>query len=182
MSRIRNHARLVFITILLVLPPPRSSAASRPADDSSTIDLPRAHVMLNGRPGLVVRDAVEGALRRIHNPRCESLVGELTDEQGRPLAWNLSETGMTPVEYLAAMRFVDGHGLRQCDLDTTVAVTRPYSRVIFVCGPRFAGYFSHWNARGEVIILHEFLHSLGLGENPPSSAEITEIVARRCGD
>ena len=32
----------------------------------------------------------------------------------------------------------------------------------------------------EIIIIHEFLHSLGLGENPPSSAEITKQVQTRC--
>jgi hypothetical protein len=31
------------------------------------------------------------------------------------------------------------------------------------------------------MIIHEILHSLGLGENPPSSDEITKQVAARCG-
>jgi hypothetical protein len=30
-------------------------------------------------------------------------------------------------------------------------------------------------------MLHEALHTLGLPENPPSSAEITEHVFARCG-
>jgi hypothetical protein len=30
-------------------------------------------------------------------------------------------------------------------------------------------------------VIHETLHTLGLGENPPSSAEIDSAVARRCG-
>ena len=29
-------------------------------------------------------------------------------------------------------------------------------------------------------LIHEALHTLGLGENPPSSTEITERVLRRC--
>jgi hypothetical protein len=32
----------------------------------------------------------------------------------------------------------------------------------------------------EAILIHEILHTLGLGENPPSSAEITRQVWRRC--
>jgi hypothetical protein len=31
-------------------------------------------------------------------------------------------------------------------------------------------------------LIHEVLHTLGLGENPPSSAEITERVLRHCGE
>jgi hypothetical protein len=33
----------------------------------------------------------------------------------------------------------------------------------------------------ELVLIHELLHSLGLGENPPSSAEITRQVTKRCG-
>jgi len=31
-------------------------------------------------------------------------------------------------------------------------------------------------------MIHEALHTLGLGENPPTSAEITERVLARCGN
>jgi hypothetical protein len=50
-----------------------------------------------------------------------------------------------------------------------------------VCGRRFAYYFALDRAQGEIIIIHELLHSLGLGENPPSSAAITKMVEQRCG-
>ena len=33
----------------------------------------------------------------------------------------------------------------------------------------------------EAVIIHETLHSLGLGENPPTSDEITWRVFSRCG-
>jgi hypothetical protein len=33
----------------------------------------------------------------------------------------------------------------------------------------------------ENTLIHEMLHSLGLGENPPSSGEINGQVMRRCG-
>ncbi|MGH9253012.1 MAG: hypothetical protein ACRD3C_00415 [Vicinamibacterales bacterium] len=39
--------------------------------------------------------------------------------------------------------------------------------------PRLSG------ARG--LVIHEFLHALGLGENPPTSDEITERVTAKCG-
>ena len=34
---------------------------------------------------------------------------------------------------------------------------------------------------GEILLIHELLHSLGLGENPPTSAQITNTVMARCG-
>jgi hypothetical protein len=33
----------------------------------------------------------------------------------------------------------------------------------------------------EIYVIHEMLHTLGLGENPPTSLEITQQVKRRCG-
>jgi hypothetical protein len=47
-----------------------------------------------------------------------------------------------------------------------------------VCEPHFLAPGS----AGEIIIIHEVLHTLGLRENPPSSEEITRQVTRRCGD
>jgi hypothetical protein len=32
----------------------------------------------------------------------------------------------------------------------------------------------------EVYVIHEMLHTLGHGENPPTSHEITQKVVRRC--
>ena len=32
----------------------------------------------------------------------------------------------------------------------------------------------------EVYVIHEMLHTLGLGENPPTSQEITQRVKRQC--
>ena len=32
----------------------------------------------------------------------------------------------------------------------------------------------------EALVIHEMLHTLGLGENPPTSTEITKRVEGRC--
>jgi hypothetical protein len=47
-----------------------------------------------------------------------------------------------------------------------------------MCGREFR---NRNRTAAEIIIIHEFLHVLGLGENPPTSDEITERVAARCG-
>jgi hypothetical protein len=38
----------------------------------------------------------------------------------------------------------------------------------------------HSSFRAEAYVIHEMLHSLGLGENPPSSLAITAKVMSRC--
>jgi hypothetical protein len=53
--------------------------------------------------------------------------------------------------------------------------------LIRVCGNRFTWSFSQNSTATEIVVIHEFLHALGLGENPPTSAAITERVTLRCG-
>lgn len=49
---------------------------------------------------------------------------------------------------------------------------------VYVCSARVATLEV---PRGDIVIIHEMLHSLGLGENPPTSDEITKRVVQRCG-
>jgi len=53
--------------------------------------------------------------------------------------------------------------------------------VIYVCGTRFINRFAR-KAAGEILVIRELLHALGLGENPPTSAHITDAVLDRCGN
>ena len=50
-----------------------------------------------------------------------------------------------------------------------------------VCVDRFAERFALKTRDGELLILHELLHTLGLMENPPSSAAVSAVVRERCG-
>jgi len=60
-----------------------------------------------------------------------------------------------------------------------VMTATPGRALIYVC-PRFAA-FQIGNPRlSAAVIIHESLHALGLGENPPSSDEINRRVERRC--
>jgi hypothetical protein len=54
------------------------------------------------------------------------------------------------------------------------------SRVVRLC-PAFKKLQSDVS-HAATIVIHEELHSLGLGENPPSSLEITARVVARCHD
>ena len=79
------------------------------------------------------------------------------------------------------MYFVNGDDSAQCQRkEETVAFTEPGSRVIHVCARRFAKEFTHRPEKGEILIIHELLHSLGLDENPPTATQITDQVSFRC--
>jgi hypothetical protein len=75
--------------------------------------------------------------------------------------------------------FADGSRQRACRSDTVLGVTNAGSHVVFLCA-RFAEMEWKDPRYGEAILIHEMLHSLGLGENPPSSWEITTKVLKGC--
>ncbi len=57
----------------------------------------------------------------------------------------------------------------------------PGSRVVWVCSSRLTAR-ARENRRGvEIVLIHELLHTLGLEENPPTSAAINVAVNYRCG-
>ena len=66
---------------------------------------------------------------------------------------------------------------RQSDI---LAFTSRGSRVIYLCGRDFMRTAQRTPEDGRAVVIHEMLHSLGLGENPPSSREITRRVRERC--
>lgn len=139
------------------------------------------HLFLAGKGRMALAAAIEGAGRRLDNARCSSLLTELTDAGGRPLIAKLESTGQAPVAYLRGLYFVAGDERRCRADDATAAFTVPGSRVVYICVDRFAERFALKTRDGELLIIHEFLHSLGLGENPPSSASISALVRERCG-
>jgi hypothetical protein len=126
--------------------------------------------------------AGEGALRRLQDPECQQVFSDFRDAEGRLLREKLEAAGQTGAGYLAGwILFVDGSSARACQSSENVAVTKPGSSVVFVCARQFRERVFHDPAWVEAALIHEELHSLGLGENPPTSLEINERVARRCG-
>ena len=131
---------------------------------------------------LAVRRAVEGAAARLARPGCQDLFSDFSDEGGQRLSTALAASGKSPTEALGALRFFDDGAAPQCRAGTTLAFTQIGSRLIRVCGPQFREQFLQNRSTTEIILIHEFLHALGLGENPPTSDAITKQVAVRCGD
>lgn len=128
----------------------------------------------------LVRKAVLGARRRLEEPRCAKLLSEFTDGGHRTLQANLDAAGESAPAYLGRIEFHDGTDRRPCSAAGVAAYTTPGSRAVWICTGRFAVAQNTDPDLAEYLIIHEALHSLGLGENPPSSEQITRRVARRC--
>jgi hypothetical protein len=123
--------------------------------------------------------ALRGAAEQLADERCQALLDEFADASGQPLRTVLAAQGLAASEYLTRVFFYDApeSACRAANL----AITKPGRRAVFVCGARFQREMSRNSRNAEAIVIHELLHSLGLGENPPSSDYITGRVRARCG-
>lgn len=132
-----------------------------------------------------IEQAVDGAVRRLESAECQQIFSDFTDGSGRPLADNLRALKVSAAEYLTAwVWFVEANAEPQCsEKYGRTAFTARGSRVIFICAARLVKPASNGRSKeGEIVIIHELLHSLGLGENPPTSKEITSKVMARCAE
>ena len=154
---------------------PGGQARDRPAEL-------KVRIVDNPTRGMV-RRAVLSAAQRLERPDCAELLNDFADGSGRPLSEAPALAGTTPSLYLVeALWFVDGAEAPQCrGNDQTLAFTAVGSRVVYICGARFASRFETDLVQGDVLIIHELLHVLGLGENPPAGSAITRQVTKRCG-
>lgn len=159
-------------------------AAGDPGPKPSAVDPSTFNVRIAEEAGAAaVRRAVSGAFRSLGDVRCQDLLSRFRDGTGRTLGSNLETLGTTPQEYLRFVLFYDGSQIPACRAKTTkdvFAATTPGSRVVLVCLQQFSAAQRKKPYHGEAVVIHEMLHSLGLGENPPSPEEITRQVMGAC--
>jgi hypothetical protein len=127
-----------------------------------------------------VRQALDGAARRLERDVCSAVLDEFRDLAGRPLREALERAGETPAGHLRRILFYDGSEHAQCRNGRALAITQPGSHAVQVCPEAIRSRYRRDPRYVEVILIHEALHTLGLGENPPSSVAITKQVMRRC--
>lgn len=136
-------------------------------------------------PGVEMQDATTaGAVRRarrLANARCQRVLSDFQDQKGRPLQEKLAELGVTGASYLARIRFTEGWGTGECEGNDRLAFTIPGGKTVWVCGGKFEHAYAANSRWAEATLIHEALHTLGLGEGPPSSLAITGRVLERCG-
>jgi hypothetical protein len=152
---------------------------------SASDDVPAARLRNFSSPAarFWIEQGVAGAIRRLDDPECRQVFADFADGSGRALADNLGALGVGPRQYLTTwVWFVEASQEPQCDEKYgRTAYTAPGSRVIFICGSRLVKPTSTGgSAERDVVVIHELLHSLGLGENPPTSRQITKQVIARC--
>ena len=124
--------------------------------------------------------ALEHASARFGSAECRNILTDFANRDGRPLAERLAELRVDIHGYIAMVTFVDDTRHRVCT-SGVVAFTAPNSRVVRVCVEELKRI--HRDERPDylvAVIIHEILHTLGLGESPPSSREITARVLARC--
>lgn len=131
-----------------------------------------------------VRDAVvrslDGAAAWLKAAKCQLLLSEFADQGGRSLKERLGALDLTLEAYLRMLVFEDGERRPTCERPGILAFTAANSRVIRVCGRTFARASQRDPPEGPATIIHEVLHSLGLGENPPKPPYITYRVKKLC--
>ena len=132
-----------------------------------------------GLTRLLVEAAVGGAARRLSDPRCQAVLYDFSDADQHTLTMVLAARQQTPTQYLHTVWFVDGGSQSQCARLGVGAFTGPGHRVIFMCPRLFRLQLG--SPHHEILVIHELLHTLGLGENPPTSDRITQQITKRCG-
>ena len=149
------------------------------AASAANPDMQPMHVLFGGHARTLIVWSVAGALQRLESLPCRNLLTDFADGQGRSLADNLDATGLSLPDYVSRLYFVDGDRERGCANALTSAFTAPGSHAIHVCPTHF-GTAPGGIVYGQMIVIHEILHTLGLGENPPSTTQITRRVIDRC--
>ena len=129
---------------------------------------------------LHVRQALTRASRRLAEPMCQRIFQEFRDGAGRPLQERLDAEAKSAEAHLGSLLLYDGWAQQGCRTKRTFALAVPGSRVILVCTSQFVDLAERNPRLAAGLLIHEQLHALGLGENPPTSAEITERVMTQC--
>jgi hypothetical protein len=127
-----------------------------------------------------IQDAGRSAAERLSEPGCARVFSDFKDAGGRTLQERLDALGRSGHAHLQAIYFYDGANRLGCQRGRTLAVTEPGSVVVHIC-PSFVFSQRQDPDQAPVALIHELLHTLGLGENPPSSEAITRHVRARCG-
>ena len=133
-----------------------------------------------GTERFAIMRAIDGATRRLATPECQRVLTDFTDPEGRTLAENLAQRGKTPIEFFNSLYLWEDRETPRCLRHGTLAFTAPGHVVIRICSRRFKEVSLDQPRFGDAILIHEMLHALGLGENPPRSRDITSQVLARC--
>lgn len=147
---------------------------------------PGAIKALNKHDQALVQRLKVKAAQRLREPECRRLLTEFRDRHGRTLGENLEAWALSADEYLRRLPFEDGSQVGLCRRASVHMASTPGIPRVLVCpgvgspNSRLGRVERASPSLAEAMVIHEMLHTLGLGENPPSTFEITERVRERC--
>jgi hypothetical protein len=163
-------------------------AGTGPAGGASQTDPRTLYARpLNTLDAAAVERAKAGAARRLQELECLQVLSDFTDPEGRTLDRNLEPWAMSAARYALMLPFWDGRAIPRCRRARVELVATRGTAAVYMCPggtgavqSRFAVIQAQNPTLAEAMVIHEVLHTLGLGEDPPSSFEITEKVRQRC--
>jgi hypothetical protein len=169
---------------------PAATTASVSSTNADAKPEPRTK---SGRPGIwqrlhvpdplasrAAREALDGAQQLLAQPACVEGLSAFRDEAGHPLEERLTALSVDYQTYLGMVYFMDGSRETRCTTGA-FAFTAPGSRVVRLCVEQLKRTSQQDQMHTIANFIHEMLHTLGLGENPPTSEEITRRVIDACG-
>jgi hypothetical protein len=174
-NRHRVKPAVVVVFVLLAVTAPSRVYGQSPQKTSRKWRV----VVTDPLVGWQARRALDSAATWLEKPSCASVLTEFSDPQGHVLADRLLAVDADVVDYLGLVLFVDDTRNPACRGEV-VALAVPGSRVVRLCGDAFKRIWQKDSTYVVAALIHEVLHTLGLGENPPSSSEITQRVLMRC--
>ena len=156
-----------------------SSGAGGPEARQAKATWPLVHVP-DPIANYLMGEVLEKASGLLAEPGCGSVLTDFRDQQGKPLADRLVALDVDVRTYLTMIVFIDDSRHPHC-ASGAIAFTEPGGRVVRLCVDRLKEAWVRDRTYTLAVVIHELLHTLGLGENPPSSKEITARVIARCG-
>jgi hypothetical protein len=169
---LRTSSRLVLSLLVLASALPEAAATAEPL-----------RVQVPHQAGSAVQRALLSARRRLAGESCRRVLSDFESVlEGGSLGAVLEKRGATADGHLDSLVFKDGSGHPRCARPQILAFTSVGSGTVFVCSRSFVRVAGSDPALAEMVLIHEALHTLGLGENPPTSAEITARIEDRCRD
>lgn len=165
----RIPTAVVVVSVWMALPGEGTQRDARPVTDSIRSSTSR----------FAVESAVRGAAHQLERPECAAVLSDFSDARGRTIGERLALLGETPQSYLTRIVFREAVD-HWCQHPTRLAFTFVGAPEVFICGPQFWRKYQEDPRYLEALMIHEMMHTLGLGENPPTSIEISARVLKRC--
>ena len=128
---------------------------------------------------LAAREALDNAWELLGQRDCAGVLRDFADRAERRLDERLTAQSVDARTYLTMLVFIDGSRDKVC-ITGGFGFTVPGSRVVRLCPAEVKRTWDQQPAHATANMIHELLHTLGLGENPPSSKQITQRVLAAC--